>query len=274
MENTNKDIENLELSLRSYRGLKRMGINTITDIIKYHKYFSNIRDIDGIGKKSCDEIYDKLALYINSILDRYSYKDTKIQNTKIDNENNINNENNTELNNKQIKSIINTTPIDTYISNHFYNIPVRSDYKSIYIGDYKVSTLFNMLDLETSEIFLIKALYPYISFKDIGLYYNITGTTASDKFKDAVKEIRIAYFIHKYHERFPNNYEGMNKYGNILEKVDKYDISNMYIITDKNQKIIMKHRLAQVDDRLTRIKRIIKNIHRDYKLKLRIHIKR
>jgi len=51
-------IENLNLSLRAYNGLKRAGIHTIEELLNAPvEYIFSIR---GLGEKSVEEIYSRL----------------------------------------------------------------------------------------------------------------------------------------------------------------------------------------------------------------------
>lgn len=56
-------IDNLNLSVRSYNGLKRAGIDTISQIKKLS--YPEIANIRNLGKKSANEIVDKLKDYCN-----------------------------------------------------------------------------------------------------------------------------------------------------------------------------------------------------------------
>ena len=53
-----KTIEELDLSLRSFNCLKRAGYNTVGEIIE--KSESELKDIKNFGKKSLDEVIDKI----------------------------------------------------------------------------------------------------------------------------------------------------------------------------------------------------------------------
>ncbi len=53
------DIKLLELSSRAYNSLKRMGINTIGDLVRYSE--EDLLNLKNLGKKSVAEIKDKLA---------------------------------------------------------------------------------------------------------------------------------------------------------------------------------------------------------------------
>lgn len=53
-----KNIGELELSVRSYNCLKRAGINTVQDLLK--KTPDELANVRNLGKKSIDEIYSKL----------------------------------------------------------------------------------------------------------------------------------------------------------------------------------------------------------------------
>lgn len=65
-----KNIQELELSVRSYNCLKRAGINTLGDLIKMTpEQLVNVRNL---GKKSLDEIIQKLADLGYPLADNYS----------------------------------------------------------------------------------------------------------------------------------------------------------------------------------------------------------
>ncbi|MFR4763905.1 MAG: DNA-directed RNA polymerase subunit alpha C-terminal domain-containing protein, partial [Anaerococcus obesiensis] len=53
-----KTIEELDLSLRSFNCLKRAGYNTVGEIIE--KSESELKDIKNFGKKSLEEVIDKI----------------------------------------------------------------------------------------------------------------------------------------------------------------------------------------------------------------------
>lgn len=54
-----KPIEDLDLSVRPYNCLKRAGINTVGDLVNHTEV--EIMRVRNLGKKSLDEIYDKVA---------------------------------------------------------------------------------------------------------------------------------------------------------------------------------------------------------------------
>lgn len=54
-------IEDLDLSVRSYNCLKRAGILTLGDLVKYSE--ADIMNVRNFGKKSLDEIKEKIAQY-------------------------------------------------------------------------------------------------------------------------------------------------------------------------------------------------------------------
>lgn len=54
-----RNIGELELSVRSYNCLKRAGINTVQDLVK--KSAEELANVRNLGKKSLDEIYTKLG---------------------------------------------------------------------------------------------------------------------------------------------------------------------------------------------------------------------
>lgn len=253
MENTSLDLENLRLSKRGYRILKNRGINTIIDLIRYLKVGS-LQDLQGFGKKSSNEVYDGLVFYISDLLEM-AYSDIK----------------NKEIVEKHEAPLPSKETISSYMNDYidkfFYNIPVRADYNSIYVGNYKVSNITKLFDRTTSEIFLIKSLFPYITFKDIGLFYNISGTSVSNKFKFAVNEIRRNYFLHKFIESYPVYSKHISKrYKDVLKKVDSYDISNMYIITNIDNRNIKRHKLSDKNKAVIRVKQKLNYIHKEYKL--------
>lgn len=51
-------IDNLGLSTRSYNALRRSGINTINQLLKYSA--ANLKSVNNIGDKSFNEIQEKL----------------------------------------------------------------------------------------------------------------------------------------------------------------------------------------------------------------------
>ena len=53
------NIEDLELSVRSFNGLKRAGINTIEDLIKNNTE-EDLLKVRNLGKKSIEEVKQKL----------------------------------------------------------------------------------------------------------------------------------------------------------------------------------------------------------------------
>lgn len=55
------NIEELQLSVRSYNCLKRAGITTVGELILYSE--ADIMNVRNFGKKSLDEIKEKLAEY-------------------------------------------------------------------------------------------------------------------------------------------------------------------------------------------------------------------
>jgi len=57
----NKTIEELDFSVRSYNCLKKSGINTLRDVIKYSP--EEVIKIKNLGKKSLDEIKEKMNKY-------------------------------------------------------------------------------------------------------------------------------------------------------------------------------------------------------------------
>lgn len=57
------DIEMLELSVRSYNCLKRKGLNTINDVINYDKAGRPWREVRNLGRKSLEEIRDRIKTY-------------------------------------------------------------------------------------------------------------------------------------------------------------------------------------------------------------------
>ena len=54
-----KSLEELDLSVRPYNCLKRAGINTVGDLIS--KTEVEVMRVRNLGKKSLDEIHDKVA---------------------------------------------------------------------------------------------------------------------------------------------------------------------------------------------------------------------
>lgn len=62
-----ESIEVLDLKARSYNALKRGAINTIGDLINARDRLPRIRNI---GDKSAEEIYIKLSIYLNEIVER------------------------------------------------------------------------------------------------------------------------------------------------------------------------------------------------------------
>lgn len=54
-------VDELDLSVRSYNCLKRAGIMTVGDLVKYSE--ADIMNVRNFGKKSLDEIKDKLSEY-------------------------------------------------------------------------------------------------------------------------------------------------------------------------------------------------------------------
>ena len=58
-KNLEKNIAELELSVRSYNCLKRAGINTVQELIR--KTPEELVNVRNLGKKSLDEVYQKLS---------------------------------------------------------------------------------------------------------------------------------------------------------------------------------------------------------------------
>lgn len=63
MEKLETPIEQLDLSVRSYNCLKRASCNTIGDIIEKHPTLDDARMIRNLGRKSIEEISQKLAMF-------------------------------------------------------------------------------------------------------------------------------------------------------------------------------------------------------------------
>lgn len=59
-------IEELQLSVRAYNCLKKLGINTLNDFKKYSK--EDIKNIKNLGSKSADEIFNKLKEKFNIVI--------------------------------------------------------------------------------------------------------------------------------------------------------------------------------------------------------------
>ncbi|MCR4890993.1 MAG: hypothetical protein K5989_02225 [Lachnospiraceae bacterium] len=58
-----KDIDALDLSMRSYNCLKRAGYATIKELIAALTHGESLMNVRNLGKKSADEIMFKLFLY-------------------------------------------------------------------------------------------------------------------------------------------------------------------------------------------------------------------
>ena len=54
-----KSLEELDLSVRPYNCLKRAGINTVGDLVGHTEV--EVMRVRNLGKKSLDEIHDKVA---------------------------------------------------------------------------------------------------------------------------------------------------------------------------------------------------------------------
>lgn len=65
----NTDIEALELGVRSYNCLKRVGYHTIGDLVERVHGSENLKGIRNCGKKSVDEIMENLFCYQYLMLD-------------------------------------------------------------------------------------------------------------------------------------------------------------------------------------------------------------
>ena len=61
-------IEELDLSVRSYNCLRRAGMYTIGDIVRGIKTRDDLIKIRNLGKRSADEIMDRILRYQYSIL--------------------------------------------------------------------------------------------------------------------------------------------------------------------------------------------------------------
>ena len=59
-------IEELQLPVRAYNCLKRSGINSIDELVKYSQ--EEIKEIKNFGKKSADEVFQALKNKFNIIL--------------------------------------------------------------------------------------------------------------------------------------------------------------------------------------------------------------
>lgn len=64
-------LEELELSVRAYNCLKRTGINTISEFIEVIKEYPMSRRLARLGRKSFNEIIDKIRGYNPSLLEEY-----------------------------------------------------------------------------------------------------------------------------------------------------------------------------------------------------------
>ncbi len=62
------DIEALELSVRSYNCLKRMGYNTIGSLVRNVQGYADLKKIRNCGRKSIDVILEKLFCYQYSLI--------------------------------------------------------------------------------------------------------------------------------------------------------------------------------------------------------------
>jgi DNA-directed RNA polymerase subunit alpha len=63
-------VEELELSVRSYNCLKRANINSLSDLLKLSDF--DLMNIKNFGKKSAEEVLDKLETMGYSLRNRES----------------------------------------------------------------------------------------------------------------------------------------------------------------------------------------------------------
>jgi DNA-directed RNA polymerase subunit alpha len=59
-------IEELQLPVRAYNCLKRAGINSVDELVKYSQ--EEIKEIKNFGKKSADEVFQALKTKFNIVL--------------------------------------------------------------------------------------------------------------------------------------------------------------------------------------------------------------
>ena len=59
-------IEELQLPVRAYNCLKRSGINSVDELLKYSQ--EEIKDIKNFGKKSANEVFQALKNKFNIVL--------------------------------------------------------------------------------------------------------------------------------------------------------------------------------------------------------------
>ena len=59
-------IEELQLPVRAYNCLKRAGINSVDELVKYSQ--EEIKEIKNFGKKSADEVFHALKKKFNIVL--------------------------------------------------------------------------------------------------------------------------------------------------------------------------------------------------------------
>ena len=57
------NIDNLELSVRSYNCLKRAGFNTVNDVVSAIERREDLYKIRNLGRKSADEVMLRIFLY-------------------------------------------------------------------------------------------------------------------------------------------------------------------------------------------------------------------
>ena len=59
-------IEELQLPVRAYNCLKRSGINSVDELLKYSQ--EDIKEIKNFGKKSAEEVFQALKIKFNIVL--------------------------------------------------------------------------------------------------------------------------------------------------------------------------------------------------------------